>query len=84
VKGTLVKTITANTRFTDEFLLQKSLEELELLAEPFQKKGREQAAPAYAGLGAPTVRMTANAEPELEEPMGVPEPDYTAYSGFAN
>lgn len=80
VKAGLVKTITANTRFTAEFLTQKPLEELEILAEPFQKKGR-QAAPAFAGMGAPTVRMTANAEPDMEEPLGIPEPDYAAYSG---
>lgn len=83
VKAGLVKTITANTRFTDEFLLQKPLEELEILAEPFQKKGRQQAAPSFAGMGAPTVRMTANAEPDMEEPLGVPEPDYAAFSGIA-
>lgn len=77
----LIKTITSNkrNRFTKEYLEEQTTNALEAIAElAAEPKGR--AAPAYAGLGAPTVRMTANAEPEMEEPLGIPEPDYGAFA----
>lgn len=77
----LIKTITSNkrNRFTKKYLEEQTTNALEAMAElAVEPKGR--AAPAYAGLGAPTVRMTANAEPEMEEPLGIPEPDYGAFA----